>query len=157
MLGLIILLFVLAVACFATSVVVQEPPSSDAVVSRRVGWVFIGIVLVVAGVGLIRPYQEATWSDAEVRDAVREAAKALHGSRSAFPSVEDAVRDASRGRGEYDQLEIRKGVGGWTVSKSDGGASQCLTLDVLGESSDFPRSGRQVSATASEGRCAAGE
>ncbi|GAA3398549.1 hypothetical protein [Streptomyces roseoviridis] len=139
-----------------------------------VGLALIALTSLVALGVLIGMQAESTWSESELRDAVREGVQGLEGKRH-YTSLEsdhgllitEAMRESGIGPGHG--VDTRQGDGGgYTVSTEDTDGEYCVrvtfTLDdqppvVLPGAEDRPPPGPGMlafylsHATASKGRC----
>lgn len=165
--AVIVVVFVLAVACFTAAARTSPAPAGDAVLSRRAGWLLYGVVLVGLGLYLVNVYQERTWSDGEVGAVAREAAEAVDGDTysSAYAvhdAVDDALRRAAEGKGAWGDLHVRDQGLDFTVFAEEDGPAHCIRVTTTKATVVSPGTigsdattteGVRVSATVSGGRC----
>ncbi|ADI03467.1 hypothetical protein SBI_00346 [Streptomyces bingchenggensis BCW-1] len=167
MIALIVVVFVLAVACFVAGAKSSAGSTSNAVLSRRTGWLVYGVLLVALGLYLVNVYREQTWSDGEVGAVAREAAEAVDGATYAsaytvHDAVEDHLRRAAKGKGAWEDLHVLNQGLDFTVFAEEDGPAHCIqvtTTDATVGGAGTTGSGTgtvegvRVSATVSDGRC----
>ncbi|MEU1662287.1 hypothetical protein ABZ547_01545 [Streptomyces sparsogenes] len=167
MIAVIVVVFVLAVACFTAAARTSPAPTGDAVLSRRAGWLLYGVVLVGLGLYLVNVHQERTWSDGEVGAVAREAAEAVDGdtyssAHAVRDAVDDALRRAAEGKGAWEELQVLDRGLDFTVFAEEDGPAHCIRVTTTKATVVSPGSigsdartteGVRASATVSGGRC----